>query len=106
MRQHALRRALLYATVTATTVASTAVTATAAHADTGTSSITGHLTDAGGGPAAGAFVFAQTPDLSGQGSAVTDAAGAYTLPGLPAGDYKISFRVGSGFTQWAHQKIS
>ncbi|WP_433050457.1 carboxypeptidase regulatory-like domain-containing protein [Dactylosporangium sp. CS-033363] len=107
MRQHALRRPLLPAALTVTIAALTLVPISPALAATGTSTITGHLTDAAGHPAAGAFVWAQTNDMSSTGSATTDADGAYTIPNMAAADYRMSFRPdGGGFAQWAHQKTS
>ncbi|WP_433209725.1 carboxypeptidase-like regulatory domain-containing protein [Dactylosporangium sp. CS-047395] len=107
MRQHALRRPLLRAALTVTIAALSLVPISPALAATGTATITGHLTDAAGHPAAGAFVWAQTNDMSSTGSATTDADGAYSIPNLAAADYRMSFRpAGGGFAQWAHQKTS
>src|SRR3954453_19714618 len=89
VRKPAPRRSLLFAAVIATTIAGAAISLTPALAGTGTSTITGHLTDPSGKPAAGAFVWTQTPDMSSSASTTTDAAGAYSIAHLPAGSYKV-----------------
>ncbi|HTJ32366.1 MAG TPA: carboxypeptidase-like regulatory domain-containing protein [Dactylosporangium sp.] len=105
MRKHALRRPLLYAALTATAAAIAAVPAGPAAAATG-GTITGHLTDAAGNPAANAFVTARAADWSTSSSAMSDASGAYTIAGLPANDYTVSFQPqGEIFTQYLHQKF-
>ncbi|MEV0130514.1 carboxypeptidase-like regulatory domain-containing protein [Dactylosporangium sp. NPDC050688] len=108
MRKHALRRSLLHAAMTATIVAmATAITAVPATAS-GTSSITGHLTDPAGAPVAGASVWATS---IGSGSppvfTQTDGAGAYSFGNLDAGSYVLSFRAAGGsFEQYAHQALT
>lgn len=107
MRKHALRRPLLYAAVTATIVATgTAITAVPAGAS-GTSSVTGHLTDPTGAPAANASVWV-TSEFGGQPTFTqTDSAGAYGFGNLDAGTYVVSFRAAGGsFEQYAHQKLT
>ncbi|MET7422417.1 carboxypeptidase regulatory-like domain-containing protein [Dactylosporangium sp. NPDC005555] len=107
MHNHALRRPLLYAALTATIIAtSTAITAAPAIAS-GTSSITGHLTDPAGVPTAGAGVWATSLDALNQPVFTqTDGAGAYSFGSLDAGRYILSFRAaGSSFEQYAHQKL-
>ncbi|MFI5912453.1 carboxypeptidase regulatory-like domain-containing protein [Dactylosporangium sp. NPDC051541] len=105
MRQHAPRRPLLLAALTVMIAAVALVPAGPTLAAAGTGTISGHLTDAAGLPAAGAFVWAQTRDMSATASATTDAAGSYTMTGVTAADYVMSFRASpGGFTQWAHQK--
>ncbi|GAA4247285.1 carboxypeptidase-like regulatory domain-containing protein [Dactylosporangium darangshiense] len=105
LRKHALRRPLLYAALTATVAAIAAVPAGSAAAATG-GTITGHLTDAAGNPAANAFVTARAADWSTTSSAMSDASGAYTIAGLPANDYTVSFQPqGEIFTQYLHQKF-
>jgi outer membrane receptor protein involved in Fe transport len=53
--------------------------------------ITGIVTDGSTNtPVIGAVVSASSPALAGEKSTVTDAAGAFTLPGLPPGRYKLS----------------
>jgi iron complex outermembrane receptor protein len=55
-----------------------------------TGSITGVVTDgASGKPVVGALVVATSPAVPGQQTAVTDAKGAFTVGGLPAGQYKL-----------------
>ncbi len=107
MRKHALRRPVLYAALTATIVATGAVVAAAPAVAAGTSSITGHLTDAAGAPAVSAVAWA-TPDSGGLSTSVqTDGTGAYRFDNLDAGTYVLSFRAAGGsFEQYAHQKLS
>ncbi|GAB3854531.1 carboxypeptidase regulatory-like domain-containing protein [Dactylosporangium cerinum] len=110
MRSNVLGRTVTFAAVTATTLAATAVAVTLAATPAsaaGVGTITGHLTDASGNPAANAFVWTQKPDMGATASAYTGADGSYTLPNLPDGEYVVSFRAaGGGFAQWAHQKLS
>lgn len=103
-----LRRPLLYAALTATLVASATAITTVPAAASGTSSITGHLTDAAGSPAAEAGVWATSLDFGGQPAfARTDTAGAYSFANLDAGTYVLSFRALTGtFEQYAHQKLN
>src|SRR3954463_13568837 len=110
MRNNVLGRTVTFAAVTATTLATTAVAVALAAAPAyaaGIGTITGHLTDASGNPAANAFVWTQKPDMSANASTYTGADGSYTLPNLPDGDYVVSFRAAGGsFVQWAHQKAT
>ena len=56
-----------------------------------TSSITGVVTDASTGkPVVGAVVVVTSPALEAEQTAVTEAGGKYTVPGLPAGDYTLA----------------
>ncbi|GAA2375920.1 hypothetical protein GCM10010170_079730 [Dactylosporangium salmoneum] len=67
------------------------------------------MTDANGQPVGNAWVHAQTPDgtLNANANGTADANGAYTLVGVEAGGYHLSFRAaGSMFIQWAHQKLT
>ena len=58
--------------------------------------ITGVVTDASTGkPVVGAVVVATSPAVQGEKTAVTDADGAFTISGLPAGSYKLAAQLGS-----------
>ena len=60
----------------------------------GTSSITGVVTDASNGkPVVGAVVVVASPTGEGEQTAVTDAGGKFTIPNLPAGDYKLAVQM-------------
>ena len=55
-----------------------------------TGSITGVVTDgATGKPVVGALVVATSPAVPGQQTAVSDAKGSFTVPNLPAGQYRL-----------------
>ena len=55
-----------------------------------TGSITGVVTDAATGkPVVGALVVATSPAVPGQQTAVSDAKGSFTVPNLPAGQYRL-----------------
>ena len=56
-------------------------------------SITGHVTDDQGHPVAGVYVSASSALMivGGNGSAITDANGDYSITGLAAGDYRVQF---------------
>ncbi|WP_433056235.1 carboxypeptidase regulatory-like domain-containing protein [Dactylosporangium sp. CS-033363] len=106
MRKHALRRSLLSLAATALVVTGIAVPAGPALA-AGTGTVTGHLTDAAGQPLNGAYVSVQTSDFGLPHTTHTDATGAYTVSGLDAGEYVVSFSpFGTAFTQYAHQKLT
>lgn len=56
--------------------------------------LSGVVTRAGGAPAPDVVVTATAPRSAGEQVAVTDAAGRYRLPGLPAGSYRLAFEHG------------
>lgn len=71
--------------------------------------ISGKVTAAGGGPLAGASVYARSTEGGPSGFAETAADGTYTIAGLNAGGYTIQFsdQSGPGYeTQWYHGKPS
>jgi uncharacterized surface anchored protein len=71
--------------------------------------ISGKVTAAGGGPLAGASVYARSTEGGPSRIAETDADGTYTITGLNAGGYTIQFSDQSGpsyETQWYHGKPS
>ncbi|MFI5906518.1 carboxypeptidase-like regulatory domain-containing protein [Dactylosporangium sp. NPDC051541] len=106
MRKDALRRSLLLAVASATVATGLAVPATPAlAAATATGTVTGHLTDNAGNPLAYASVSAEPAQFGIPATGSTDEHGDYTISGLDAGDYVVSFRpFGAGYTQWAHRK--
>ncbi len=57
--------------------------------------ISGRVTDASGNALAGVMVLARATPF-GFGSAITDETGAYSVPGLPSGAYKVSFNAQDG----------
>lgn len=60
-----------------------------------TGTIIGVVTDASTGkPVAGAMIIATSPNLQGQQTAVTDAAGAYRISLLPPGEYTLMVQLG------------
>ena len=59
------------------------------------SSVSGRVTGVGGVAVADVYVSARHANGGGYASATTDASGAYTLSGLAAGDYTVSFRPSS-----------
>jgi 5-hydroxyisourate hydrolase-like protein (transthyretin family) len=59
-----------------------------------TGSLSGTLTDASGQPVANAHVAVNTANMFGAVNATTDANGAFSVPALLAGSYKIAFYVG------------
>src|SRR6516164_10525581 len=73
-----------------------ALTATAAHAQTTTGTISGHVVDSQGLAVPGVTVNAGSPNLQGVRSAVTSTNGDYIFTGLPSGTYTITFEL-SGF---------
>ncbi len=80
-----------YEDITPVIVTEDADTAIAAELELG-GSVSGTVTLEGGGPAIGASVVARsTSSADYVGSATTDDAGAYAIPGLPAGDVILSF---------------
>ncbi|MDI1464265.1 carboxypeptidase-like regulatory domain-containing protein [Catellatospora sp. KI3] len=96
MRANYLRRAGM--TLLAVTVAAMGLV-TPAHADPGTGTISGQLTD-DGQPVANANVHIVGP---GFGSAQTGSDGRYEISGLPAGDgYSVSFTPQGGPVQYAY----
>src|SRR5689334_6746380 len=104
MRRHRSRTAFLAAVTSfAVVVAGVAGAAPAFAADTGV--ITGHLVDHGGHPIADAGVQAISSDFRHFGFARTGADGGYRMTDLAAGDYQVSFQVGS-VTQSAHGQIA
>jgi carboxypeptidase family protein len=88
-----------------TVVAAVAITALPAHAADGPGAVTGHFTD-GGAPIAYASLTLYDLDHAYAASGNTGADGAFSLQGVPAGSYKLSFSIGGGFTQWVAQKHS
>ncbi|GAA1506737.1 hypothetical protein GCM10009827_020730 [Dactylosporangium maewongense] len=124
MRQHALRRTLLYAAVTAATIAGAAVSTTPAHAATGTSVITvgagatvtvddqlptgtisGSLLNRDGTPAWAYLTVFDSAEQNFVTSVSVPSSGAFTLD-LPAGSYKLNYRVRNAFDQWSGGKTS
>ncbi|GAB3865680.1 carboxypeptidase regulatory-like domain-containing protein [Dactylosporangium cerinum] len=109
MLTRVLRRPLLLAVATATTIAAAVVPITPAFAaDPTKGSLVGHLTDSHGAAVAGARVTAQVDGWP-FGTATTDGAGAYSFADVPPGQYQVGFTVtaASGqasYTQWAHQQ--
>jgi hypothetical protein len=92
--QPALSALLALFLLSAVVLSAFALSATAAQAAT-TGTITGTVTAAGGNPIAGTLVdalFENSPaDWTLAGHAVSGSDGTYTLSGLPAGTYRISF---------------
>ncbi|MGI5180991.1 MSCRAMM family protein [Dactylosporangium sp. CA-152071] len=124
MRQHALRRTLLYAAVTAATIAGAAVSTTPAHAATGTSvttvgagatvtvddqlptgTISGSLLNRDGTPAWAYLTVFDSAEQNFVTSVSVPSSGAFTLD-LPAGSYKLNYRVRNAFDQWSGGKTS
>ena len=98
------RRLALLAVVLAMVSASAVVATTASAAGTG--SITGVVTGPGGVPleGAGAGVYLQPGNNIEVGwAAGTDATGAYAIPNLPAGDYKVLFGYPTSTSPFAHE---
>jgi hypothetical protein len=69
-----------------------------------TSSITGVVSDAGGGVLPGATVIATSAATGTKFEAVTSSTGAYTMPALPAGVYTVSFAM-AGFKTRAFSDV-
>ncbi|NUT23560.1 MAG: PEGA domain-containing protein [Hamadaea sp.] len=91
--------------MTAAIVAAVALGSPAYAEDTGT--ISGTITDAGGVVVEGAIVGVESTDESYSGYAATDAAGHYSVSGIPAGaSYRVWTRAGGHPQQYAHGKIS
>ncbi|MEV0561136.1 carboxypeptidase-like regulatory domain-containing protein [Dactylosporangium sp. NPDC050588] len=123
MRQHALRRTLLSAAVTAATIAGAAVSTTPAHAATGTRAVTvgagatvvddepptgtisGSLLNRDGTPAWAYLTVFDSAEQNFVTSVSVPSSGAFTLD-LPAGSYKLSYRVRNAFDQWSGGKTS
>src|SRR5581483_1678591 len=58
-----------------------------------TATLQGTVTDASGSPLPGVSVTDKSPALMGTRTAVTQSSGDYVLPGLPPGDYTITFEL-------------
>jgi hypothetical protein len=69
-----------------------------------TGSIAGSLTD-GPAPVRNALVTVYDTNFQWAGSTLTNAAGAFQVTGLAAGEYKVQFSIGS-YSQWSYQKSS
>jgi outer membrane receptor protein involved in Fe transport len=69
-----------------------------------TGRIEGRIVDASGGVLPGVTVVVTSPNLAGTRTAVTDAAGRFRLPGLPAGTYRVKAEL-AGFTTVEHPDI-
>jgi protocatechuate 3,4-dioxygenase beta subunit len=64
--------------------------------------ISGTVTAAGGDPLQGVAIYVQSTEGGSSGNATTEANGTYTVPGLPAGNYKVEFYANGQYyeTQW------
>ena len=58
-----------------------------------TATLQGTVTDQGGAPLPGVTITAKSPALMGERTAVTRESGDYVLPGLPPGDYTITYEL-------------
>ena len=109
MLTRVLRRPLLLAVATATTIAAAVVPITPAFAaDPTKGNLVGHLTDPSGAPVAGAQVTAQVDGWP-FSTATTGGGGAYSFADVPPGDYRVGFTISSpsgqaSYTQWAHDQ--
>ncbi|HYE14288.1 MAG TPA: carboxypeptidase regulatory-like domain-containing protein, partial [Pyrinomonadaceae bacterium] len=79
--------------------------AAAAHAQTTTSTLTGVVRDVNAAVIAGVEVRARQIETGLARSAVTDAEGRYTFPGLPVGSYELSAEKG-GFQRYVSDRIT
>jgi len=79
-------------------LAATALLALAGYAagQTTNGTISGHVSDKTGGALPGVTISASSPNLQGVRTAVTSGNGDYVIPGLPSGEYIVSFEL-SGF---------
>lgn len=103
MRLDRLYRSAL---VGALLIAGTVLTG-ASPAQAATGSITGHLTTATGGPASDAWVQIKRSDSwDWVAGGTTDSNGDYTVPGLAAGSYLVSYYTASVPEQYYSHKIS
>ena len=96
---HSLWRVILGAVV------GVAVSASLAYAQGSTAQINGIVRDDSGGVLPGATVSATQTDTGFQRSATTDSSGAYTLPNLPLGPYRLEVAL-SGFRTYVQTGIT